>query len=583
MKRTILTAALILSICLAVFGAGAEGAMTADDYLGIPLPDFSVETVSGETFTLSEALSEKDAVLINLWATWCGPCGMEFPYLEEAYEQYSDRVAVIALSVEENDTPEVLRQYAEEHGLTFAVASDSTTGFGSVFAVNGIPTSVVVDKFGNVCLIETNSQTRTDAFTGLFDELLSEDYTQTRVFESFPKSKPSAELVSDSMESLASAFGPGITVMPSDDECAWPFAAAEIDGKACAESTNAGRNDSHAELTLTVTAKADEVLAFSLRVSSENIYDYALIEKNGEQVKRLSGDTGWLEYAVALDEGGNTVTFKYVKDAYGEDGDDTLCVADLRVLGGDDGLTALEAAPAYPYADETALTLLNEGAKEIAFDEAYEGALAELLGCGSYRAYIVYSDTAEAACSIGREIDADNVVIYSNFDGSTWLPADIIDATVTTGIDSMDTTGYAATFLSLTDMYDGSAVTLLMLIRDDENADEIANELRDGYGAVTGYHFVETAAETPETLTWTAVFVDQDGAPVPGCVINFCDDESCTPVFSGEDGVAVFTSETAQAWHLQVIKVPDGYSFDTAQEFLAEENGGEMTFTVNKD
>ena len=81
---------------------------------------------------------------------------------------------------------------------------------------------------------------------------------------------------------------------------------------------------------------------------------------------------------------------------------------------------------------------------------------------------------------------------------------------------------------------------------------------------------------------YTVRFVDQDGAPVPGCIVNFCTDETCTPVIADENGVAAFTG-APYAYHLQVIRVPNGYKFDTAQEFYAEENGGEMIFTVTKE
>ncbi len=77
-------------------------------------------------------------------------------------------------------------------------------------------------------------------------------------------------------------------------------------------------------------------------------------------------------------------------------------------------------------------------------------------------------------------------------------------------------------------------------------------------------------------------FVDQDGEPVPGCVINFCTDETCVPTFADEEGIAVFEG-MPYAYHLQVIKVPEGYSFDTAYEFYVdEEAGGTMTVTVQK-
>ena len=77
-------------------------------------------------------------------------------------------------------------------------------------------------------------------------------------------------------------------------------------------------------------------------------------------------------------------------------------------------------------------------------------------------------------------------------------------------------------------------------------------------------------------------FVDAQGNPVPGCIVNFCTDEMCLPVVADADGVAAYTG-APYAYHLQVIKVPDGYTFDTAQEFYAEVMGGEMTVTVGRE
>ena len=65
-----------------------------EDMYGQIFPDFSVNTIRGSAFSLSESLETHDLVLINFWATWCGPCCMEFPFLEEAWEQYSDCVDV---------------------------------------------------------------------------------------------------------------------------------------------------------------------------------------------------------------------------------------------------------------------------------------------------------------------------------------------------------------------------------------------------------------------------------------------------------------------------------------------------------
>lgn len=139
------------------------------------LPDFTVTTIDGSTFTLSEALQSHKLVLINLFATWCGPCAMEFPYLQEAWSQCADEVAVIALSIEPTDTDEVLRQYAEEKGLSFPMGSTEGTDLDR-FVTEGIPTTILVDRAGQVAGVEVGAKTSTQSFLSLFSGFLAADY-----------------------------------------------------------------------------------------------------------------------------------------------------------------------------------------------------------------------------------------------------------------------------------------------------------------------------------------------------------------------------------------------------------------------
>ncbi len=139
------------------------------------LPDFTVATVDGGSFTLSEALRDHELVLINLWATWCGPCAREFPYLQEAWSQRRDRVAVIALSIEPDDTAEVLRAYAAEKGMTFPVGREEGTGLNR-FVTEGIPTTILVDRTGKIAAVEVGALSSTQQFLDLFDRFTGEDY-----------------------------------------------------------------------------------------------------------------------------------------------------------------------------------------------------------------------------------------------------------------------------------------------------------------------------------------------------------------------------------------------------------------------
>lgn len=142
--------------------------------VGFTLPDFSVETVNGGTFTLSEALQDHELVFLNLWATWCGPCNEEFPCLEQAYEAYGDRVAVIALSVEATDTEKVLKAFAENNGLSFLIGRDEGSRLSYCFNVNSIPTSIMVDRTRTVVWTGVGAIVSADAFARLFDRYLAE-------------------------------------------------------------------------------------------------------------------------------------------------------------------------------------------------------------------------------------------------------------------------------------------------------------------------------------------------------------------------------------------------------------------------
>jgi thiol-disulfide isomerase/thioredoxin len=193
MKRIL--SLLVLMFCLFCLSSEAE---TRE------MQDFTVQTLDG-SFHLSEVLQEKKMVLINFFASWCGPCKKEFPYMEEAYKQYADSVAVLALSVEPNDTTDVLRSYAEENGLSFSVGSDAGAGISAQFDTSAIPVTVVVDRFGQIVLEEAGARSSADDFIHLFDYMTSDYYTKSVPLNGFPSGRADAE--SETPEKLAEALG----------------------------------------------------------------------------------------------------------------------------------------------------------------------------------------------------------------------------------------------------------------------------------------------------------------------------------------------------------------------------------------
>ena len=180
MKKLILV---ILALTLAL----AAGAAVAEEagILGKPFPDFTATDTQGNTFTLSEALKDHEAVLINLWATWCPPCESEFPDLNEVYGRYGDRVAFIALSTEENDDLDTIEAYRTSHGITFPMGRDEA-GLMDYTASSGIPVTVVVDRFGNAAFERIGCFNSAEEVTRVLDVFLGDGYTETFVLNGVP-------------------------------------------------------------------------------------------------------------------------------------------------------------------------------------------------------------------------------------------------------------------------------------------------------------------------------------------------------------------------------------------------------------
>ncbi len=154
--------------------------------IGDKVEDFTVTMSDGKKMTLSEILQTKELVILNFWATWCGPCRMEFPFMEEAYLKHQDQVEIIALSVEPADTNKMIEAFKKTYGLTALPMGQDTIGLSSRFYFRGIPTSVAIDRFGVVCWQESGAITSTDKFERLFSGFLGEDYTESKVNYEIP-------------------------------------------------------------------------------------------------------------------------------------------------------------------------------------------------------------------------------------------------------------------------------------------------------------------------------------------------------------------------------------------------------------
>ena len=148
--------------------------------LGDVMFDFTVTDQNGTEHTLSKLLESKKAVAINLWYTTCTPCKMEFPFLQQAYNEYKDDVALVAISP--MDDASAITAFADENGLTIPMAScDAKWNDWMVANAYGYPTTIIVDRFGTVSFIHSGSIDNSKTFKNMFAFFTAEDYVQTTV------------------------------------------------------------------------------------------------------------------------------------------------------------------------------------------------------------------------------------------------------------------------------------------------------------------------------------------------------------------------------------------------------------------
>ncbi|MBU6411166.1 MAG: TlpA family protein disulfide reductase [Verrucomicrobia bacterium] len=140
--------------------------------VGQPAPDFTLRDLSGHAVALS-AYRGRKIVLMDFWATWCGPCRMAMPGLQELADKYHGHGLEI-LSVNQGEPADHVRDFIQREKYTFHVVLDQNQAVGGQYGVQGIPTLVLVDKKGVVRWIRVGYSPNDDDLKKLVEKLTKE-------------------------------------------------------------------------------------------------------------------------------------------------------------------------------------------------------------------------------------------------------------------------------------------------------------------------------------------------------------------------------------------------------------------------
>lgn len=152
----------------------AESMQNVTLSLGDLMMDFTIVDTDGVEHTLSELLKTKRAVVLNFWYIECKPCNLEFPYMQEAYEKYSDVIEILAMNPLNTDEA-AIAAFKEEMGLTFPMAMVDEA-WAQLMKLTAYPTTVIIDRYGNISLVHTGMIDNTDTFEQVFAYFTADDY-----------------------------------------------------------------------------------------------------------------------------------------------------------------------------------------------------------------------------------------------------------------------------------------------------------------------------------------------------------------------------------------------------------------------
>lgn len=140
---------------------------------GFPAPDLSLETLGGQRLALADRRGQ--VVVVNFWASWCGPCRAEMPALQRLYSDMSGRgLEILAVNSTVQDSQATAQSFADEFGLSFPILLDRDGAATHAYRVQALPSTFVIDRQGVIRSVLYGGPLSEATLRAAIDPLLTE-------------------------------------------------------------------------------------------------------------------------------------------------------------------------------------------------------------------------------------------------------------------------------------------------------------------------------------------------------------------------------------------------------------------------
>ena len=160
MKKIVIVIGLLLVVGIILNKAGVLPTGQKELKEGSTAPTFTVKQSNGLTFRLSDAKGK--VVVLNFWATWCGPCCRELPAFQRLYNQYGDKIQIIAIDI--GESAEEVSSFVLKNGYKFPVGLDEDRSVSALYPTQSIPYTLIIDQEGKISKIFVGAASAEEQF-----------------------------------------------------------------------------------------------------------------------------------------------------------------------------------------------------------------------------------------------------------------------------------------------------------------------------------------------------------------------------------------------------------------------------------